>query len=216
MPVNVIKFQEQRSSSISSGILQFPLMLGISYFRFVYFLQLSFPEILEEQTIKVRNNFIFLPFQPIHIYIVQSLDQVISIGNKSHVVDYSASKIYFPGPVCWKRKTKSYDRGPGTVPSRCPSDRPDYYGGLCYKRCRSGYKRFGCCLCKIIGGLKSYGRGAGTVPQSSCPSTRPHKQGGLCYKSCRADYTGVSSYAHWVDLRLETKTVGCSGAGTFV
>ena len=99
-------------------------------------------------------------------------------------------KLLISGPVCWKNKKLSYGRGVGTIPSSCPSDRPDKWGGLCYKRCRDGYRPFGCCLCKR--GWRSYPRGAGVVPKS-CPSSKPDKHVGLCYKKCRTEYKGVSS-----------------------
>ena len=96
------------------------------------------------------------------------------------------------GDVCWKNKELSYGRGAGTIPrTRCPSHRPDKHAGLCYKRCRSGYKPFLCCLCKR--GWKSYSRGVGTVPNERyCPSHRPHMDVGLCYPNCRTEYKGVS------------------------
>jgi hypothetical protein len=45
--------------------------------------------------------------------------------------------------------------------SACPDDKPDFQAGLCYKNCAQGYHAVGPVCWK---GLKSYGRGAGTVP----------------------------------------------------
>ena len=45
--------------------------------------------------------------------------------------------------------------------SACPDDKPDFQAGLCYKKCAEGYRAVGPACWK---GLKSYGRGAGTVP----------------------------------------------------
>ena len=101
-------------------------------------------------------------------------------------------KFLSSGPVCWRNEKESYGRGFGTIPPRgCPPHRPDRDGGLCYKRCRSGYKPFGCCLCKK--GWSSYVRGVGTIPVPICPSHRPHHQAGFCYRKCRRNYKGVSS-----------------------
>ena len=47
--------------------------------------------------------------------------------------------------------------------SACPDDKPDFQAGLCYKKCSSGYNAVGPLCWK---GLKSYGRGAGTVPNT--------------------------------------------------
>ena len=101
-------------------------------------------------------------------------------------------EFFFSGPVCWRKGTLSYGRGAGTVPSRrCPSHRPDENGGLCYKKCRSGYDNYGCCIC--YKGWSMYGRGVGILPGLHCPSHRPVLDGGLCYENCRSDYYGVSS-----------------------
>ena len=97
------------------------------------------------------------------------------------------------GPVCWRTEKLSYGRGAGTVPSLgCPSHRPDRHASLCYKRCRDGYKNFGCCIC--YKGWSTYGRGVGIALVQQCPSHRPDLHVGLCYKKCRTGYTGVSSY----------------------
>ena len=101
------------------------------------------------------------------------------------------SNTFLLGPVCWKNKELSYGRGAGTLPqSRCPSHRPVRHASLCYKRCRSGYKSFGCCIC--YKGWKTYGRGVGIALERYCPSGL-EMDGGLCYRPCRDDYKGVSS-----------------------
>ena len=103
--------------------------------------------------------------------------------------------LFSPGPVCWKSQSLTYGRGAGAVPyTRCPSHRPDRYGGLCYKRCPRGWSRFGCCLCRRGWSLR--GRGGGTVPERYCPSWRPEMDAGLCYPRCRSGYRGVSSLEH--------------------
>ena len=114
-----------------------------------------------------------------------SIPPLPGIGNSN----WAFFTLFVSGPVCWKDKKLSYGRGVGTIPSSCPSHRPDKWGGLCYKRCRDGYRPFGCCLCKR--GWSSYPRGVGVVPKS-CPSSKPDKHAGLCYKKCRTEYKGVS------------------------
>ena len=54
----------------------------------------------------------------------------------------------------------TYDRGVGK-PLKC-SDNEDYDAGLCYPKCKSGYK------------------GVGPVCWEKCPSSRPHDSGAVC------------------------------------
>jgi hypothetical protein len=57
--------------------------------------------------------------------------------------------------------------------SACPDDKPDFQGGLCYKKCASGYKAVGPLCWK---GAKNYGRGVGTVPKTvDNPTVHPVK-----------------------------------------
>ena len=114
------------------------------------------------------------------------------------------------GPVCWQTPCppetidsgvsctkKSVGRGVGTVPT-CP---PGTYqsGALCYPNCRSGYYGVGpvcwqgpCPPNTTDSGVactkNSYGRGAGTVP-NTCPGGT--MDGGLCYPNCNSGYYGV-------------------------
>ncbi len=73
-------------------------------------------------------------------------------------------------------------------------------GGLCYPKCKSGYKAFACCVCSPICpsntvdiGVScqknSYGRGVGTIP-TGC-SNGKENQAGLCYKKCKSGKKGV-------------------------
>ena len=125
------------------------------------------------------------------VFVEVSVNWSFTVWHWCQTATHCLLNFHLSGPVCWNDKAKSYGRGVGTIPSsRCPSHRPDKNGGLCYKRCRSGYKTYGCCLC--MKGWDIYGRGGGTVPELRCPSNRPDKDGGLCYPNCRAEYTGVS------------------------
>ena len=101
------------------------------------------------------------------------------------------SQTFLSGPVCWKNQKKSYGRDIGTIPLlRCPSHRPDKHASLCYKRCRSGYKNFGCCIC--YKGWSTYGRGVGIAQEQYCRSSSLTLHHGYCYKKCRTNYYGVS------------------------
>lgn len=97
------------------------------------------------------------------------------------------------GPVCWKKcpegdftdtgtqcTKKSYGRGVGKPLSTCPTNM-EKDGLLCYPTCKSGYKGVGpVCWSTCPSGFrddgafcakpKSYGRGAGRVPDVVCPS----------------------------------------------
>ena len=120
---------------------------------------------------------------------------------KSERLQLNISQTFFSGSTCWKNKTLSYNRGAGTdQQTRCPPHHPDKFGGLCFKRCQSGYTSFGCCLCTKA--RRVYWRGAGTKPELYCPSTssRPVKIAGLCYQSCQSGYTGVSLHCVIVQI----------------
>lgn len=58
---------------------------------------------------------------------------------------------------------------------RCPDgyDQPDGVGGLCYPRCKAGYKPFGCCLCTPVcpSGMGDTGTGCmkGNCNAGGCP-----------------------------------------------
>jgi hypothetical protein len=114
--------------------------------------------------------------------------------------------------VQWKRKISI---GIGTVPSlkTCPPDR-EYHAGLCYKRCRPGYRgeltlcKGGCpkgfdthpITChrwipaKTIGRPR-YDRGIGTVPSQGCPPDRQLREG-LCYKRCPPGMVGKGVFCY--------------------
>jgi C1A family cysteine protease len=127
------------------------------------------------------------------------------------------------GPVCWAKcpegykddgatcrkdvdiqKKDSYGRGVGK-PLPCKKNR-QRQAGLCYKRCRDGYKGVGpVCWKKCPKGYKddgatcrknahimakkSYGRGVGK-PLHACPAGMD-KDGALCYPPCPVGYSGV-------------------------
>lgn len=127
------------------------------------------------------------------------------------------------GPVCWERcprgykndgafcrkpvnikKKKSYGRGVGK-PMVC-SSKQNKDAGLCYKKCKSGYKGRGpVCWQKCPDGYKndgatcrkpakivskkSYGRGRGKVFKKNC-SGKCQKDAGLWYKKCKDGYKG--------------------------
>ncbi|MDB4727917.1 RICIN domain-containing protein [Saprospiraceae bacterium] len=92
----------------------------------------------------------------------------------------------------WNLKTKS-----ATI--KCKSTETKS-GGLCYKKCRTGFHAVGCCICSpncppgfgtdigVSCTKKSYGRGAGKL--SDC---RPgqERDGLLCYPKCKEGYHGV-------------------------
>ena len=89
------------------------------------------------------------------------------------------------------------------VPKHCGPDRPEFNGGLCYKRCKPGYRRVGCCVCRP-NRPKCGAIGMGHQVDLSCAKKwkhrRPHiaecsgdmeRQAGLCYKFCPPGYRGV-------------------------
>lgn len=121
-------------------------------------------------------------------------DSVFSSGASTF-----ASKDIF----CWK---DSYGRGAGTIPTKCPSDKPDKEAGLCYKDCPSGYKGVGPVCWKGL--FKTKTRGAGTIP-SKC-SDGYENDAGLCYKDCKKTYYGVGPVC-WKKCAGFT-TISC-GAG---
>ncbi len=103
---------------------------------------------------------------------------------------------------CWKR---SYGRGVGLIPTGC-WDRENQ-AGLCYTRCRDGYKGVGpVCWLRCPSGWadhpascykhifkwyfkSSYGRGVGIIP-TGCDGGREN-QAGLCYSKCSFGFYGV-------------------------
>jgi C1A family cysteine protease len=127
------------------------------------------------------------------------------------------------GPVCWqncpegwaddgatcsaplisKAKT-SHSRGAG-VPMTC-GDNEQQDSGLCYPRCREGFKGVGpvcwascpagysddgatCRKDAVIQPKPSQGRGVGTTPTVCGPNRELNA--GLCYESCRTGFHGV-------------------------
>lgn len=100
---------------------------------------------------------------------------------------------------------KSYGRGAGKVPG-CSSSQ-EKNAGLCYNKCKSGYKGVGpVCWQYCPSGYKnhpascyknlfkwffkkSYGRGVGKIGTSCAAGYE--KKSGLCYKNCSAGYKGI-------------------------
>ena len=100
----------------------------------------------------------------------------------------------------------SYGRGAGTVPGSCgggqqydaglcyPACAPGYYGvgPVCWQSCPSGYADHGAsCFQHIFSWFfkGSYGRGAGTTPNSCAGGQQ--MDAGLCYAYCAGGYSGV-------------------------
>jgi hypothetical protein len=116
---------------------------------------------------------------------------------------------------CWK---DSYGRGVGLIPTGCPEGKVNQ-AGLCYRPCSSGFKGVGpVCWAHCAGkyrdhGLtcyrnffswyfkKSYGRGAGTIP-NQCYYNKEN-QAGLCYRPCSSGYYGVGPVC-WKNCREST------------
>ncbi|MGY0193767.1 hypothetical protein ACWA7J_01690 [Leptothrix sp. BB-4] len=115
------------------------------------------------------------------------------------------------GLLCSKtdiRARASYSRGIGAIPRSCAPGN-EYVGGLCYEQCQSNYHGAGPVCWEntpsgwIDAGLwfwrwnwgiqtrgkGSYGRHAGTIPQS-CPAGQ-QLNAGLCYSTCRPGYSGA-------------------------
>ena len=97
-----------------------------------------------------------------------------------------------------KPRGLTYNRGVGKLPTSCGSGK-DNNAGLCYPKCRSGYKGVGPVCWQSCGGFgrddgafcakpAPYGRGAGNAPK--CRSDE-EKNGALCYPKCRSGYYGV-------------------------
>jgi hypothetical protein len=84
------------------------------------------------------------------------------------------------GPVCWTTKPLTYN--PGT---HCIADILGTCVAWAMNSCRDGYTGDQIATCYI--NKASYGRGAGTLP-NSCNSNR-QMQAGLCYNNPRAGYT---------------------------
>ncbi len=87
----------------------------------------------------------------------------------------------------------SYGRGVGTVPPLICEGNTEQDAGLCYEKCRDGYKGVGP-LCNLSE-TGSYGRGAGKAMsfhkgKLDCDK-KDDKDGGLCYNKCRDGYHGV-------------------------
>lgn len=92
----------------------------------------------------------------------------------------------------------SYGRGVGTVPALICEGNTEQDGGLCYPKCRDGYKGSGP-LCNLSES-SSYGRGAGNAmkfhgTKLECKGNED-KDGGLCYPKCRDGYHGVGPVCH--------------------
>lgn len=110
-----------------------------------------------------------------------------------------------------------YGRGAGKIPD-CDSDLVKD-AGLCYPECPEGYKGVGpvcwedCPSDMTDIGVscqkKSYGRGAGTVP-NVCPSGLQNEDG-LCYPGCKYGYNGVGPVC-WQECPSGFADVGVSCA----
>jgi hypothetical protein len=129
-----------------------------------------------------------------------------------------------PGDIYAK---DSYGRGVGTLPDirgRCSGDRTKQ-DGLCYKRCRDGYRGRGpvcwrtcddgyrddgafCRRDPVIIGQESYGRGAGTPLR--CGGDL-QLDGALCYPRCKERYVGVGPVC-WNDCSNQQYRVDCGFA----
>lgn len=95
-------------------------------------------------------------------------------------------------------------------------------GAIVYPKCKSGFYNVGCCVCSpncqngmvdigVSCTKKSYGRGAGTIP-NGCNDGKVN-QGGLCYTACRTGYKGVGPvcWAENCPTRFPTKCgMGCA------
>jgi hypothetical protein len=102
-------------------------------------------------------------------------------------------------------------------------------GALCYPKCKAGYHAVGCCVCSydcppdMLGDAgvsctkKSYGRGAGTVPQCPPPLIADETGGpaGLCYPQCKTDYHGIGPVC-WQNCPngLVDCAAGCAASNT--
>ena len=106
----------------------------------------------------------------------------VAFATSSPLVSSHLSSTSDDNYFCWK---DSYGRGVGTIPSSCPSGKPDKDDGLCYEECPRKYNGVGPLCWK---GLKAKKRGAG-VAADSC-ANGSDKEAGLCYKACRLTYSG--------------------------
>ncbi len=103
------------------------------------------------------------------------------------------------GAMCRKN---SYTTGVGTIPLSCDPGR-EIWGLLCHKKCRDGFRPFGCCLCRppqpncgalgmLPGGdLECAKRIIIGVPHIGICDEGMEMNVGLCYKFCRGGYHGV-------------------------
>lgn len=100
---------------------------------------------------------------------------------------------------CPKDCCASYGRGAGSVPKSCGDEEND--SGLCYKKCKSGYKGVGpVCWQECPSGFKDfglycskpppYGRGAGYISKGLCEKHHSscEKYGALWYPKCRSGF----------------------------
>jgi len=73
----------------------------------------------------------------------------------------------------------------------CANPEDDEQGGICYPRCNTGFKPFGCCVCTPE--CKPGERDDGAFcTREKCPDNTD-QIGVSCYDKCRDGYTGVSS-----------------------
>lgn len=100
---------------------------------------------------------------------------------------------------CDNRATWPWDLETRSASYTCRSGE-ERWGGLCYPKCKSGFKAFACCVCSPICPTNtvdigvscqkdSYGRGVGTIP-TGCSGGKEN-QAGLCYKKCSTGKKGV-------------------------
>ncbi|EQC30178.1 hypothetical protein SDRG_12030 [Saprolegnia diclina VS20] len=101
-----------------------------------------------------------------------------------------------PAPrVCLR---EGVGRGVGSFVFNQCQEGEEAYGALCYPKCKEGYEKVGCCICRKKGcsgaeGPKAYGRGSGYAlwNEDKCNAENPQgceKNGLMWYPKCKAGF----------------------------
>jgi hypothetical protein len=125
-------------------------------------------------------------------------------------------------------RNAEYGRGAGYISrKKCNRKRGncEKTGLRFYPKCRAGYKRFGCCICRpakpdcralgLKPGIDLSCRKViklGKIKIASCPSGK-YKDAGLCYKKCRTGAKGVGPVC-WFNGPKGWKNCGMGAAKT--
>jgi len=101
----------------------------------------------------------------------------------------------------------------------------EMYGQIAYPKCRSGYQRYGCCICRPpTPDCRALGMGKqidlscarqinfeGTQPKTGLCDSSEEMNAGLCYKKCRSGYKGAGPVC-WASVPDGMKGCGMGAA----